>query len=442
MTASDLAFAQAGAGRRCFIAGAPIVALAIFLSTLGAAASDHVHNQIIDLIAAGQVDQAEALLEETDPTPDDRAFFQGRVLKANGRFSEAAEVFRAILRRDPNYIDARRELAHTLLLMGEYRASAAQFRTLLQIDTDQRLRESYRHFLTVIERERPFGFGAQFALLPSTNINRGTSNTVFDPGNPNVPPFRITSQGESGVGVLLGFSGFYRRPLSPDDQLVFDAGVVGRFYDDDIYNSSTLSFSALYERWATDHSWSFGPYARNTWAENGYDTYAVGGQFAVDRRITDRTSLFFDTRYEERTYPSVETLDGHYAAGRLGLAFSPRPDTMLVGGVRWDESNAASRYQAYDGFAVFARGLRRWSGGLVTGIGLEIGGRGYKDDYPLTTMERQDDFFRLDVSVQNSNIDWRGLTPVVTCVHTINQSNIAFFDYDVTECQIGLTRSF
>lgn len=398
--------------------------------------------RLVDLVATGQVAEAQALLEETNPSPEDRAFLRGRVLKANGQFEAAIAVFRSILQRVPTYINARRELAHTLLLHGDFRAASHHFRALLQVDPDPRMRQSYHIFLSEIDREQPLGIAGHFAMLPSTNINRGTMNTVFDPGNPNIPPSRITSRAASGVGLLLGLSGYLRHPLSRTDRLVFDWSVTGRGYEDAIHNSATLSLGARYQRRAVQYQWFVGPYARKTWREDDDDNSAIGLQAGLDRRIGARTSVFVQTSYEERTYPDAAPLDGPFFSGSGGVAFSPRPDLTFVGGVRLDESRPNALHQNYTSGAVFGRVIKQWPGGLTTGMSFEIGTRDYKDTFPLTSRTRGDEFLRIDASFQNANLDWRGFTPVLTCSHTVNRSNIAFFDYDVSECQIGLTRNF
>lgn len=84
------------------------------------------------MIANGRTHEAFALLLTTDPSVEDLMLFQGRVLKADEQFASAISIFRKILEGEPRYINARRELAHTLLLNQELEASEFHFRELLR----------------------------------------------------------------------------------------------------------------------------------------------------------------------------------------------------------------------------------------------------------------------------------------------------------------------
>lgn len=182
---------------------APVGAGMIFIGSM-AFAQNAESPGISRLISTGQIEAARIVLEAQSPSEADRLFFEGRVLKAQRKFPEAIRVFRQVLQIDPNYINARRELAHTLLLNRDYGPAEYHFDALLQIDQNEQMRDGYRGFLNVIEQNKPVGFSGYFSLLPSTNVNRGTANTVFDTtlGQFVIDP---NSQAESGVGVQLDF---------------------------------------------------------------------------------------------------------------------------------------------------------------------------------------------------------------------------------------------
>lgn len=397
---------------------------------------------IVRLIAAGRADDARALLLTTDPSAEDLMLFQGRVSKANGQLADAIVVFREILDRESRYINARRELAHTLLLNQEFEAAEFHFRELLRSDTDALLREGYWRFLQVIENTRPSGFSTQFALLPSSNVNRGSSHTVFDPGIPNIPPFRITNQGEAGVGVLLGLSGFYRQPLGHQSGWSLDWGLQGRKYPNETYDSATASLRLGLVHRQNQTQWSFGTFARQAWREDKDDSAAVGVDAAAERYISDRSSLFINAVVEEREYPNSDGSDASFYSSQVGWRFTPGADTQLTVGARLDANRPDTLHQGYDGRALFGSASRRWSGGIKTDIGLEIGSREYRADFPLTADQRHDDYYRIDATLLTPRWSIHGFTPTTSCSYTRNYSNIAFYDYDVAECRVSFVRKY
>jgi hypothetical protein len=132
------------------------------------------------LINQGRIAEAEAVLSRTAPSAAQRLFFQGQVLKAQGRLPEAIATFRAVLRLKPDSLNARRELAHSQMLNRDFKPARDQFTALLDIDPDPQMRDGYRRFLSTIDQNRPLTVQTQFAVLPSSNARRGTTNTVFD----------------------------------------------------------------------------------------------------------------------------------------------------------------------------------------------------------------------------------------------------------------------
>ena len=83
------------------------------------------------------------------------------------------------------------------------------------------MRDGYRRFLAMIRRRKPFGVSGYFSMLPSTNVNRGTAETVFQT---SIGEFAIdeSSQAMSGLGLVVGFSGYGRHALSGDTRVAFN----------------------------------------------------------------------------------------------------------------------------------------------------------------------------------------------------------------------------
>ena len=73
-------------------------------------------------------------------------FFEARLLKSQARLIAAIALFRQLLQMDPNRLNARRELAHTLMLNRDYGPAEFHFNHLLRIDNNPRMRVGYRSF--------------------------------------------------------------------------------------------------------------------------------------------------------------------------------------------------------------------------------------------------------------------------------------------------------
>ncbi|MEM7212659.1 MAG: tetratricopeptide repeat protein [Pseudomonadota bacterium] len=147
-------------------------------TTLAWAAPDEA--RIAALISAGRIDEARQVLEASNPSEADRRFFEARLAKARGDLDAAIRQFRAVLSADPRHLNARRKLAHSLMLAEQYDSAEFHFRELIRIDPSPRLVAQYRQFLAVIDDNQPLSMGVFGAVLPSTNVNRGSTSAVFD----------------------------------------------------------------------------------------------------------------------------------------------------------------------------------------------------------------------------------------------------------------------
>ena len=407
-----------------------------------AQANETVGSQILQLINTNQFDEARALFQTQNPTAAEQAFFEGRVLKVQGRLDEAIAAFRQSITLDPSNMAARRELAHTLLLDGQYDTSEYFFETLLDIDPNLAMHDGYRRFLSIIRQNKPFGVNGHFALIPSSNINRGTTNTVF---NTDSATFVIDAeaQEDAGVGVQIGVSGFAR--MSPDDQSRWTllGSIIGTGYEAEIHNNVVSSVSLSYGRGYENGRWSLGPYLSHTWREDDADQNIIGLQFGINHRLGEQTSLAVIANQEYQQFPNQSYKDGPNTRLAFTLGYQFDPSLAVRGTVKLEVSRPEALHLQFDGYSFGASLSKAWEGGLSATLSLDAGRRDYVGIYPLTSSPRGDDYASVAFSVQNSQFRlMERFTPRLTCSHTVNRSNVAFFDYNTTECQAALTTEF
>ena len=171
-----------------------IVGVLFWLSAVSAivpASAQNADNLISRLISVGRVDDARRILESTDPGIN--------------------------------------ELAHTFLLAGELDIAEFHFRRLLDVDPEPAMHPVYRRYLAVIARNKPVGISGSMALVPSSNVNRGSSLIEFedDFGRAVISE---DSRAQSGTGLQLGLSGYVRRIIDRDSRLTFNWALLGVVY--------------------------------------------------------------------------------------------------------------------------------------------------------------------------------------------------------------------
>lgn len=395
--------------------------------------------RVMALLDAGQFAEADAALEALNPSDMDRRFFTGLALKRQGAFGDAVAVFRFILAAEPGNVAARRELAHALFLNREYRAARFHFEALEQADPDLAMRPLHRNFLNLIAQNQPYGLTGFFAIIPSTNVTRGSSRSVFDT---SLGTLDITSREQSGYGLNVGFSGYFRRVLSDVRKVEATWSLNGTRYENRDLDSATgtvaLNVEAL-EPWGR---WSAGPYVRQTVRVDDGDNTAIGFSLSGRYRASARDVIFASASHEVREYAHSSTQDGPFTSVSIGLERQMSPAWGLSGGIGFERSAPEEAYLAYDGIRLFGGAGRMWTGGLQTNANIEFGVRDFKANFPLTTTRRADEYVRFGLGVTHARFTYGGFAPRLNCTHTINGSNIALYEYDATDCQMALTRAF
>lgn len=312
-----------------------------------------IDQQISRLINRGQFTEAQALLDNSNPSYIDKLFFYGRSLKALQKFSDAALVFEEILRRDPTHLNAKRELAHTLLLAKQYVLAENRFHELLRVDANAMMSEGYRRYIDVIEKNKPFDIKLILTILPSSNINKGTDNLVFDTsiGDFVIDPLM---RAEPGVGVQYGVSGFFRNNIDLHRKYQLDWEISRTVYSNESFNHSTSLVSLTYGEKSSKHNWSISPFSRNIWRERVLDSNVIGLRFNSQRALSLADSLAVSVLREYRTYSDRNYQDGPFTTATLSITHLLENSLSISAGVQGEASSPQAEHIKYVGEAVFA----------------------------------------------------------------------------------------
>ncbi len=416
-------------------------ALALQFSFASAAHAQVDQLRLSHLVSSGNLAQAQAELEASDPSPADRLFLTGLILKARGQLDQAAALFRQVLRDDPGYLNARRELAHTLLLRKDYDGAEYYFTGLLKIDRNETMRSGYRRFLTVINQNRPVGVYASFSLLPSTNVNRGTTNITLDTV---LGTFTIDepSKAASGIGAYGAVGGFLRQDVGPGARFSFDWRVSGKRYENTSFNDLTGFLSLSFAQQLDAADFKLAAFGQRSWRGDNADLYSFGASLDLSAHLTPADTVALDLRHEERRFPNQSYQNGPFSSARLTFDHRIDQSLDLSAGLRLDMSRPQAAHLQYDGGAVIAGFSKVWDNGLTTGLTLEAGQRQYVGVFPLMSGPRSDGYYSIGASLKDDKIDLWGFSPSLSCSYTHNSSNVALYDYDSADCQLSVTRSF
>lgn len=396
---------------------------------------------LLSMVGQGQYDRARGALADVEHTRIDELFLEAQILAHQGRLAEAVEIYRAILAADPNLVPVRQVLAQTLLNMGDFSAARFHFRTLMEAEPSQDVRLQYANALRIIDQQTPSGINASLAIIPSTNINRGTYNRSIQTGalNFTIDP---SSRQSSGVGLQFGLNAYWRKPVAADAVVTLSAGVSRTFYDADQFDITQPYVSAVYSKSAPTGSWSLTGFANRAIrdADDNYTTYGLA--FSGRKLLKEANILTYALQGQQTDFDTQTAQSGPTFSGDLGMQRQLSPSLSVSGGVKLSRGLPEVDHLKYVSASVYGGVAKSWRGGWSGTAGLELGNRWYDADFVGLLFERKDEFVTLRGSLLNSTISYAGFAPRINCSVQFNSSNVAFYDYNATECSFELTRGF
>jgi outer membrane protein len=407
---------------------------------------------IEQLYQSGQPDVAERLLARTQATtPNDiklKRFYTGMVAKAQGRLPEATTIFRELLASDPQFARVRLELAHALFAAKEDEGAKHHFELVLGGSAaDPNLSNVVKGYLQAITSRRTWEFSSYVSIAPSTNLNQGSANKTVEL---NGLQFTLNeaNQKKSGIGVIAGFQGGYRLPLTGSLDLVTTAGVHAKRYNEDDFNN-TLATATFGPRFRFEAG-QIGVYGtvEKRWLADEDLSLAYGALVAASLRLGVQDQIHGDVACQQRSNETnwrdtdLSYQDGHacQASLRFEHAFNSASYVRFLGGVGQERTQRLH----LDNDSWFAgAGLHNE---LPWGISLYAQGlftqRDYEGLFPGSLAARSDDRVDLSLNVTKRDLVLFGLAPMVQYTYTINNSNVGFYQYDAHGVSLTLTKQF
>ena len=436
-----------------------LIVCGLFVGTMASsqAFAQSAATNILQMVQEGDFDGARATLAKTPHGDIDALYLEAQILTRQGRPGEAVKIYRAILAVQPGQIEIRQILAQTLFQMGDFEAARFHFRELLETDRREGVKQQYAAALRRIEQNTPSGVGASFAIVPSSNINRGTTNTYVQSDDPTSGTISESGKATSGVGLQFGVNGFYKIPRAQGGLYTLTASATQVLYSETVYNVFQPTLAIRFENGNEAGIWSWEVFARRTYRRDRAEPSGIIGipdrisnssanSFGLSvsgrRALSGPNILTYSTSVQQTQYDSLTNQDGPTASFKLGIQRNMSNTTAVNAGVSLGRGLPQGDSFKYRSAGIDVGISNTWKGGWATYAGAGVGLRWYDANFGFTGMKRNDRYLTLTASVLNSTLSWNGFSPRVTCNWQSNASNIGFYDYDATECNVLMTRGF
>ncbi|SDW55266.1 surface lipoprotein assembly modifier [Celeribacter indicus] len=347
---------------------------------------------------------------------------------------------------DPRAILFHAARADAELAAGRPESAYRRLRWLALNDAgDTRRTDAYLTALQQIRRDRPLGFAAGLAVLPSTNIARTSSHDRFETG---VGTFDLADEREkSGLGLRLDTAANATSAYAPGRELGLRISLGGAWYDDPALRLVTGAL-ALSHTWILPRrTWTVAALASATAypahdADSAPDWQGAGAALSATRALSDAGTLRGSVLVQYRDFETRDYMDGPFAALDLSYSrlVSPRARVTLSAGL--DRARTRADHYAY-GAASLGLGYRRATRSGLTweaGAGAEL--RGFDADFTALTHPREDRIYDLSLALSHEKLRVLDTQPRLECTARFHESNVALYDYDSLDCALSLRQDF
>jgi tetratricopeptide (TPR) repeat protein len=399
------------------------------------------------LVANGQYDAARQVLNLATRNDPERQLLlnhlEGLIHLQKGDLDSAIAKFRENLAANPNFFQSRNYLAQALFAKGDMQGFSYHANRVISGPISENLRDAYVRKLAKISHGKPWGIQTRFSLLPSTNINKGSSHEGFVL---NGREFTINdnSKLKSGIGFSAGVTGFVKKQLTERSSLALILDVDGQKYSETVLNDAfTLQGKFAYTQNFERGSFSIGPQIKQQWDAWEPSRLSYGVFTKVSHQLTNKINLFLSADYWQHDYEDNEIFDGYSynVATTLSYQHNPHLGFSLTASAYRDVKEDL-KHLSYLDMTLRAGIIKEWKGGAITAFFGSYGQRVFDENFTLHNYEREDDHYSVGFKLKHRKLTFKGVVPELSYEYTKQKSNVLFYDYDSHDVSLSLSKAF
>jgi tetratricopeptide (TPR) repeat protein len=369
-----------------------------------------------------------------------------------GDAQQAVFALERVLAVNPNYLQARAEIARAYFALGERDNARREFEAVKARggEIPPEARESIDRFLSALApQQTEFKAYIELALGYDSNTNSATSRSTiaipfFGGAIAQLDPAGV-SKGAWFGGVLAG--GSVSHPVSDQVALIGSAGYGGKFNQRSANDFDTQQFDLSGgARWAAGANSVVGlVQAQRFWVDN--DTYrnSFGGTVQWLHNLSPAQQFTLFGQYAALRFPDQSPNDADrwiFGAGysqALALDYAPVYYVSAYGGEQ-KETDSSFPWLGFKPYGLRVGGQISLNERTLLFASFSYEYRRYNGVEPLFLVRRQDDQYDARIGLTYVFAPKWSVTPQVA--YTNNQSNIQLNEYDRTIASVAVRRDF
>jgi tetratricopeptide (TPR) repeat protein len=356
-----------------------------------------------------------------------------------------------VLAVNPNYLQARAEIARAYFVLGEKENARREFRTVRSMNPPDAARQTIDRYLSALEPQtRRFRAYLEAAAGYDTNVNSATSrSTIAIPAfGGAIGQLDAAAQAQSAWFGGLGAGASIDHALSNEWSALAAGTYAGKFNSSyDQFDTGTLDGS-VGARWARGANQLVGlVQGQMFWLDNDRYRTLLGGTVQWLHNLSPTQQITVFGQYSALRYPqpSQSPQDANRAIGGMAYsqAFAGRYSPVAyVSGYGGDERTTESifKYLGYTPFGVRVGGQASLAPQAIMFGSAAYERRDYNGVNPTFLVTREDNQYDFRVGLAYTFVPQWTLTPQVA--YTKNNSNIELNEYDRTVAAVTVRKDF
>ena len=330
---------------------------------------------------------------------------------------------------------------------GQFEKAYTRFRWLLFNDTANPNRSDvYQNTLAAIRTENPLTFGVALTLLPSSNVQRSSSQETF---HTDIGDFTIgdPEADKSGMGLRFDGSATVTHAYTPGRELSARLSLGTSIYTakELISNSTSL--------WVT-HSWlepgalySLSAFVSDTQykdidGRSSPDSRSKGISTSAAFALSDRNVVNLSLAVQNRDYHARNYMDGPVLNLRAAYKRRLTPQDTLSINMDLEASDTKSDPYAYKSIGLEAQYSHITQKGLVWDLSYKSILRDYEGTFVALPYAREDRVHDVTFGASYDKITVWDTVPRLSCTLRDHGSNVALYDYNAVDCALSFRRDF
>lgn len=369
-----------------------------------------------------------------------------------GDAQQAVFALERVLAVNPNYLQARAEIARAYFVLGERDSARREFQAVK--DSGQPIppeaRESIDRYLSALApQQTEFKAYIEVALGYDTNTNSATGRSTIA-----LPAFGGAISTLNPVGVKQGAwfgglsaGGSVSHPVSEQVSLIGAASYGGKFnqrYADN-FDTQQVDLSAG-ARWGQGDDALLGIFqAQRFWVDNNQYRNSLGGTAQWLHNFTPAQQMTVFGQYAALRFPDQPPNDANRWIVGIGYSqafaapYAPVAYISIYGGEQ-KETNGNFSWLGFKPYGARIGGQLSLNERTLLFSGFSYEYRTYNGTEPLFLVQRRDNQFDARLGLTYTFAPKWSLTPQVA--YTNNDSNIDLNSYDRTVASVSVRRDF